>query len=231
MSGGVPGFDPPVATETAAPKVARKAGKIQQQVRDMGAGAGIKGGGTIFTEPVLVINQKSKLIEVNAEYAIYDQNGQQVARVRQVGENFFTKSYEGMRTRRLKVHDMSGQPLMTLTLPPRMWRSEVSVADDEGKTIGRILKETQGIIGDARYRLEAGGKLAGKLHAEDSRNFSVKDKSGSEVARMTNTWAGLTKELFTKADNYVVEIPQPLENPLRSLVIAAAIVVDIMFRQ
>ena len=45
------------------------------------------GGGTIFTEPVLVVNQKAKLIEINNEYAIYDQHGRQIGAVRQVGQS------------------------------------------------------------------------------------------------------------------------------------------------
>ena len=44
-----------------------------------------QGGGTIFTEPILVVNQKAKLIEVNNEYAIFDQHGRQIGAVRQVG--------------------------------------------------------------------------------------------------------------------------------------------------
>ena len=36
--------------------------------------AAFDGGGSIFSEPVLVVNQKAKLIEINNEYAIYDQN-------------------------------------------------------------------------------------------------------------------------------------------------------------
>ena len=47
----------------------------------------VQGGGTIFTEPVLVVNQKAKLIEVNNEYAISDQHGTQIGAVRQVGQS------------------------------------------------------------------------------------------------------------------------------------------------
>ncbi len=43
--------------------------------------------GTIFTEPVLVVNQKAKLIELNNEYAIFDQHGTQIGAVRQVGQS------------------------------------------------------------------------------------------------------------------------------------------------
>ncbi|HEY5180456.1 MAG TPA: phospholipid scramblase-related protein, partial [Dermatophilaceae bacterium] len=54
---------------------------------------------------------------------------------------------------------------------------------------------------------------------------------GDEIARITKTWAGLAKEMFTKGDNYVVQIHRPLEEPLRSLVIASALAVDTALRQ
>ena len=57
-------------------------------------------------------------------------------------------------------------------------------------------------------------------------DFSIQDATGSEIARITKTWAGWARERFTKADNYVVQIHQPLHEPLRSLVVAAALAVD-----
>ena len=49
--------------------------------------------------------------------------------------------------------------------------------------------------------------------------------------RITKTWAGWAKERFTKADNYVVQMHRPLEEPLRSLVIAAALALDVELKQ
>ncbi len=37
--------------------------------------------------------------------------------------------------------------------------------------------------------------------------------------------------MFTTADNYIVNIPDPLEEPLRSLVVAAALSVDTALKQ
>ena len=47
----------------------------------------VKGGGSLFSEPVLVVNQKAKLIEINQEFAVYDQQGVQIGAVRQVGQS------------------------------------------------------------------------------------------------------------------------------------------------
>jgi hypothetical protein len=85
----------------------------------------------------------------------------------------------------------------------------------------------------AQFRLESGGKRLGTITGEDRDkwDFSIQDKSGDEIGRITRTSPGLAKEIFTKADNYVVEIHRPLDEPLRSLVIAGALAVDTSLRQ
>ena len=88
-------------------------------------------------------------------------------------------------------------------------------------------------IGHVRFRLESGDQQIGSMHAENLKawDFHIQDATGGEIARSTKTWAGWAKERFTKADNYVVEIHRPLEEPPRSLVIAAALAVDIALKQ
>ena len=84
-SSGRQGVDPLVAPR--APVVTHSTAKVQDQVARAGVQAGaVVGSGTLFTEPVLVVNQKAKLIEVHNEYAIFDQNGLQIGAVRQVGQ-------------------------------------------------------------------------------------------------------------------------------------------------
>lgn len=83
--------------------------------------------------------------------------------------------------------------------------------------------------GSVRFRLEADGRRLGSIHDKDleERDFKVKDSDGRKVARITRTSAGWAKERFAKADHYVLVMHRPLEEPLRSLVIAAALAIDI----
>src|SRR4051794_37072278 len=61
--------------------------QVQEQVQRQAQLARVGGGGgSLFTEPILVVNQKAKFIEVNNEYAVYDQNGAQLGAVREVGQ-------------------------------------------------------------------------------------------------------------------------------------------------
>jgi len=89
------------------------------------------------------------------------------------------------------------------------------------------------MVGKIRFALEAGGAAVGSINAENWRawNFSIQDAGGSEVARITKTWEGLAKTMFTTADNYVLQIHRKLDDPLRSLVIASALSVDTALKQ
>ena len=112
-SGGRQSVDP--LTPSAPPVSVTATDKVQQQVAKAGVQAGAAvGGGTIFTEPVLVVNQKAKLIEINNEYAIYDQHGRQLGAIRQVGQSAAKKvarvllSVDQFMTHSLQIVDMTG---------------------------------------------------------------------------------------------------------------------------
>jgi uncharacterized protein YxjI len=218
------------------PTVDRATEKVVRDVQSVGGAVG-QGGGSIFTEPVLVVNQKAKLIEVNNEYAIYDQHGRQLGAVRQVGQSMAKKairvltSYDQFMTHKLQVVDLHGNVLMALTRPAKVLKSRVIVQDQMGNEVGQIVQ--QNAIGKIRFALDSGGHTWGSINAENWRawNFNIQDHTGAEVARITKTWEGLAKTMFTTADNYVVQIHRPLQDPLRTLVVAAALGVDTALKQ
>lgn len=212
------------------PTTNRPAERIAADVQAVGGAAG-QGGGTIFTEPVLVVSQKAKLIEVNQEYAVYNQHGQQVGAVRQVGQSAMKKvvrvmgNYDAFMTHKMQVVDAHGQVLLMLTRPRKVVKSRFIVQDGAANEIGQIAQ--QNAFGKIRFAMESGGHQWGSINAENWRawNFSIQDHAGGEIARITKKFAGL-KATFTTADNYVVQIHRPLEEPLRSLVVAAALSID-----
>lgn len=237
-SHGRAGTDPPGGA-SHVPTVQRAPEKVQHDVQRAGkAGvAAFQGGGSVFTEPVLVVNQKAKLIEVNNEYAIYDQNANQIAAVREVGQSGLKKaarlltSFDQYMTHKLQIVDMHGSPLLAITRPAKVMKSRLIVQDPAGNEVGQIVQ--QNMIGKIRFGLEAGGQNLGSINAENWRawNFSIRDHTDTEVARITKTWEGLAKTMFTTADNYVVQIHTPLQGPMQALVIAAAVSVDTALKQ
>ena len=211
--------------------------QVAAQVARTGMGAAFVGDDTLFGEPILVVNQKAKLIELNNEYAIHDQEGKQIGMVRQVGQSSAKKALrllsnmDQFMTHKLEVLDERGQVCLNLTRPAKVMKSKIQVTNGHFQEIGSIVQ--QNMVGKIRFALESGGSTYGSINAENWRawNFSITDHTGTEVARITKTFGGLATAMFTSADHYVVHIHRPLEEPLRSLVMAAAVSVDTALKQ
>lgn len=217
--------------------------KVDEQLHGGGhRGVGIEGtvsggGGGILTEPILVVNQKAKLIELSNQYTVFDQHGSAIAAVNQVGQSTARKvlrlvsSLDQFLTTRLDITDSDGRVILRLTRPGKIVKSTVIVSDDNDVEIGRIVQ--QNAIGKINFALESGGQRLGTIKAENWRawNFSITDAADREIARVTKTWEGLAKTMFTTADNYVLQISERAPEPLNSLVVASALSIDTALKQ
>ncbi|MFF1374802.1 phospholipid scramblase-related protein [Streptomyces sp. NPDC058308] len=229
-------FGQPQAHPQAAP--AADPAKVQRQVqKQAGVAPAAQGGGTLFTEPVLVVNQKAKLIELTNEYSVMDQAGNTLGSVVQVGQSTlkkvarFVASVDQFMTHKLEIRDAYGQPQMMLTRPRKFMKSRVIVERPDGQQVGEIVQ--QNMIGKINFGMMVNGQQVGAIKAENWRawNFSIVDHADNEVARITKTWEGLAKTMFTTADNYVLQIHYQLPEPLLSLVVATALTVDTALKQ
>ena len=238
-SNGTQSHDPVAGAPATTVQGDTPAEKVQQQVtRQAGISPGAtQGGGTLFTEPILVVNQKAKIIELDNEFAIHDQNGNQIGAVRQVGQSTAKKlaraftSFDQYMTHKLQVVDRDGSIALQLTRPAKLVKSKIQVQDGNGAPIGEIVQ--QNALGKIRFGLMGPAGQLGQIRGENWRawNFAITDATDTEVARITKTWEGLAKTMFTTADNYVVQIHRQLDEPLRSLVVAAAVSVDLALKQ
>lgn len=198
---------------------------------------GAPGAGTLFNQQVLVVNQKAKLIEVTNEYSVFDQHGNTIGSVIQVGQSAmrkvlrFVSSIDQYLTHRLEIRDAYGQPQLLLTRPAKFIKSKVIVQRPHGQPVGEIVQ--QNAIGKINFAIMVDGQQVGAIKAENWRawNFAIVDHNEAEIARITKTWEGLAKTMFTTADNYVLQIHYQLPEPLLSLVVATALTVDTALKQ
>ncbi|MEU3225701.1 phospholipid scramblase-related protein [Streptomyces sp. NPDC006976] len=198
---------------------------------------GAPGAGSLFNQQVLVVNQKAKLIEVTNEYSVFDQHGNTIGSVVQVGQGAvrkvvrFLTSIDQYLTHRLEIRDAYGQPQLLLTRPAKFIKSKVIVQRPDGQPVGEIVQ--QNAIGKINFAIMVDGQRVGAIKAENWRawNFAIVDHNDAEIARITKTWEGLAKTLFTTADNYVLQIHYQLPEPLLSLVVATALTVDTALKQ
>jgi len=191
---------------------------------------------TLLEQPVLVVSQKTKLIELTNEYAVFDGNSQQIGDVVEVGQTAvkkavrFVSNLDQFLTHRLEVRDATG-PVLVLTRPAKLLKSRVQVARPDGSPVGEVVQANA--FGKIRFDLVVGGQVVGAIQAENWRawDFAISDLQGREIARITKKWEGFARTLFTTADNYVVQVHQRLAEPLASLVLASALTVDTALKQ
>ncbi|MER6238182.1 phospholipid scramblase-related protein [Streptomyces clavifer] len=226
----------PVAAPQAA--VAQPQAAPQQVVPGYGVPQqGAPGAGSLFDQQVLVVNQKAKLVELTNEYRVFDQQGVTVGSVVQVGQSAlrkvlrFVSSIDQYLTHRLEIRDAHGQPQLLLTRPAKFIKSRVVVQRPDGRPVGEIVQ--QNAIGKINFAMTVDGRKVGAIKAENWRawNFAIVDHNDAEIARITKTWEGLAKTMFTTADNYVLQIHYQLPEPLLSLVVATALTVDTALKQ
>jgi uncharacterized protein YxjI len=191
-----------------------------------------EGTGHLCTEPVLLVEQQGSWVQTAANYDVKSHAGTPLGSVRQVGQSQAKQlvrafsSFDKHMTHRFEVLDAQGGVIMALTRPAKMMKSKVIVEDPAGNEIGRIVQENT--FGKIRFALEAGGQKVGQITGKSwsDWDFVIADAQGEEVGRVTKSFAGIAKAMLQGADNYVVAMHRPLEDPLRMLVVASGVCID-----
>ena len=132
----------------------------------------------------------------------------------------------------VELVDDQGTVVLTLNRPIDVQRSSVEVLDSEGGDAGRIVEQDLR-RGQTTYAfLAPNGGFLGDLRAENWVGWDLRifDSQSREVATITRDWGGLDLASFPRPDDYVVRIRQPLHEPLRTLVVACALSLEIVVR-
>ncbi len=192
----------------------------------------------LLTRDRLVINQKVKIIEVNNEFKISDEEGNQIGVIRQEGQSALKKvlrvvgDVDQFLTHTLAVYDAQDNKVVELTRPRKIFKSKLLIKDGQGRDVGRIVQDN--VFGKIRFKLEgAQGEDLGAIKAENWRawDFVIVDTQDKEVGRITKKWEGLMKNMFTTADNYVLEVDPSVQGDFRLIALASAAGIDTALKQ
>jgi uncharacterized protein YxjI len=191
----------------------------------------------LFNSPVLLVEQPKEVFGVESKYTVFNPQGQPVALV---GEPNLTGGKKAMRflfseysnNTRHTLHVMrpDGMPMMIIDKPFALMTPKVQITWPNGQPIGAIqchfgLKPRFTLLDPWERQL---GEIRGDFFGWD---FTISDWQGVEVARVNKQWEGLAATWFTTADRYAVQIRYQLPDPLRSLVVATAITIDVVLRE
>lgn len=122
--------------------------------------------------------------------------------------------------------------VLTLIRPVGAPKSSVEVRDHEGRDAGRIVQQSLRRSETTYAFLGPTGHFLGDLQAENwvAWDLRIVDSHARQVATITRDWTGLDVVGLQRPDDYVVRITEPVNEPLRTLVVACALSLEVVIK-
>lgn len=192
---------------------------------------------SIFNQHTIVVNQKAKILELSSEYGVFNEQGQQIAAVRQVGQSTAKKAARAVlnvdqfMTHTLDIVDMTGALQLRIVKPRALVVPKVNVLRADGTVLGQLALKFR--IGKAQIKMIVDNQQIGMIYSENFRawNFKIQDAQSRHIASIAKTWEGFARAMFTTADNYVIQIHENLSDPLHSMVLGSSLAIDLILKQ
>jgi len=124
-------------------------------------------------------------------------------------------------------------PLLTLRRGFTFLRSKVWIEKKDGQRIGYFKSKLFSLGGGFLIYDMQDEKIADIKGDWKGWNFRFLNAEGKEIGLVTKKWAGIGKELFTSADNYLISIENlgDKQAAYGALLLAAGIAIDTVFKE
>lgn len=202
----------------------------------------LESAGFIMDDPLnrnlFLVKEHRGIMKAANNYDIYDpSSGEIILECREETLGTFTKMMRFTRHKvrtpfNIQIRVPNGQQVVRVTRGWTLIRSNVTAYNHENLEIGKFRQRLLSIGG--AFDIHGPNNqllcsLKGKWTGWEFR-FSAGD---TEFASVTKSWAGLGRELFTSADNYMLRISDavPPGHPLRPLIMAAVMCVDMVLKE
>lgn len=187
---------------------------------------------------LFLIKEHAGIFKAANNYDVFDPSGgAKLLECREPNLGFFTKlfrftDYKRMTPFEVVLTGTDGRKALTVRRGISLFLSKVEVLDENDRVIGGF-KQKLFSIGGAFRVLDARDNevcvLKGKWTSWEFQFL----KGDKELARVSKKWAGLGKELFTSADNYVLSVSDAVaaDDDVRILIMAAVMCIDMVLKE
>ncbi len=192
----------------------------------------------ILNQNLYLIKEHVGIFKAANNFDIYNpETSEMIMTCREEKLGFFTKmfrftDYKRMTPFHIEIKTAGGEPVISVKRGFTFILSKVDVLDENQNLVGRF-KQKFFSIGGKFDVLDPNDQvlctLKGKWTGWDFK--FVRDTV--EFAHVTKKWAGLGKEMFTSADNYILEINKdmPQDSSMRILILAAVMCIDMVLKE
>ena len=184
---------------------------------------------------LFLIKEHTGMFKAANNYDIYDpETGGIVLECREENLGIFTKMFRFTKYKRMTPFDIDiktvgGEVLVSIKRKFTIFVSKVEVFDESGKKIGGFKQKLFSIGGTFKVLDENDVEICILKGNWMSREFKFLEND-VEYAKVSKKWNGVGKELFTTADNYMLEISDSVDenSPVRKLIMAAVMCIDMV---
>ena len=192
----------------------------------------------ILNKNLFFVKEHRGIFKAANNYDIFDPNTQQmVMTCREEKLGIFTKIFRFTDYKRatpfdIEIKTVDGRKVLTVKRGISIFLSNVEVFDENDILVGRF-KQKFFTIGGKFDVLDASDNVVCSLKGKwTSWNFDfIRDEF--RLAHVSKKWAGIGREMFTSADNYMLEIDNnvPQNDPVRLLILAAVMCIDMVLKE
>jgi hypothetical protein len=193
----------------------------------------------LLTEDVFVVERFTDLGRRWSDRSVLRPDGTRAGMLRRAAASDSRKSgLKALVARDLTTNDVvelvddTQAVVLTLIRPIGMSKSSVDVRDSDGRDAGRIVQQSLRRTETTYAFLGPNGQFLGDLRAENwvAWDLRIVDSHGRQVATITRDWTGLDIAQAQRPDDYVVRIAEGVHEPLRTLVVACALSLEVVVR-
>ena len=194
---------------------------------------------SILEKNLYLFKEHLGLLKAHNNYDIFDPKSKEmILHCREKNLNpaykiirMFFQDFKRMTPFEIEITRLDGGKILKVKKGLSLFLSKIQVFDENDNIVGifkqRLSFKSNFDMLDKREKLVC--KLKGNFIGW---NFKFL-KGDTEVGLVTKKWAGIGKEMFTSADNYILEIKDKVEkdSPLRLLILAAVICIDMVVKE
>jgi uncharacterized protein YxjI len=192
----------------------------------------------VINRNLYLVKEHIGMFKAANNYDIYaPESSQMILECREEKLGIFTKllrftDYKRMTPFDIQIRTPDGRPVVRVTKGVSFFRSKVQVLDEFDQLVGGF-KQKLFSIGGAFQVLDRNEQPVCMLKGNwTGWEFSFID-NGVTLAQVSKKWAGLGKELFTSADNYMLQVSDAVSHndPRRQLILAAVMCIDMVLKE
>ena len=192
----------------------------------------------VLNSNLFFVKEHVGMFKAANNYDIFDPNtNEMVMTCREEQLGFFTKmfrftDYKRMTPFNVEIKTPDGKPVLRVKRGTTFWLSKVEVFDENEQLVGLFKQKFFSIGGKFNVLSPTGEELCQLKGKWTSWDFKFV-RGNEEYAHVSKKWAGIGKELFTSADNYMLSIADqvPANAPLRILILAAVMCIDMVLKE